>query len=254
MSEKRYETLFDAFYQNEWKHDSGLSASDLLLAGYPFTVDIRLAPGERWLELGVGSGRVVDFHQEKLRHSSCIGVDRSFAAIQRLKATLPVEIDALVADIRHLPFKKGVFDLITLFGTVQAYPKAEWLNGIDRLMPWLTAQGVLGFSVHPVSGLELIRGLKNPSDYKELATQRFLRKQLLARGYAGRFSIDRHSVYVLLQKITTLAKVKLENWYGFTEYRDTPHNRRLTQLFDKLFATLSFGHFWVWISASKEEK
>lgn len=250
--DKKYETLFDDFYKTGWQHNLELKPEDLLLHGYPYSVDIDLRPGELWLELGVGSGRVVDFHQAKLKDSTCIGVDRSLAALERLKATLPIKIDVLVADIRHLPFKKSAFDLITLFGTIQAYPKHEWLDGVGQLVPLLKPAGKLGFSVHPVSALELIRGMQVPSSYSQLATYRFLRHGIQQRGYTS-FKIERHRVYVLLQKLAALFGVKLEHWYGFTEFRNLESNRKLIRIFDVLFSAFSFGHYWIWLHNTEKD-
>jgi ubiquinone/menaquinone biosynthesis C-methylase UbiE len=244
---KRYEHEFNSFYKKEWKHNRNVSEDELLLTAYPHTVDIDLAPGDVWLELGVGSGRVVDFHKKKLLESTCIGVDYSMEALRQLKSTLPVEIDVLVADIRNLPFKTAAFDLITLFGTIQAYPKEQWFTGIDRLIPFLKPRGRLGFSVHPLSALELIRCLRAPKDLKNIITERTLQRLLKNHGYIGRFQIERHRVFSLLQKITDIFRVEFLDWYGFHEFRNTTANRRLTLLFDKILPSFTFGHYWIWI-------
>lgn len=245
---QHYEKEFDSFYRQAWRHEAKLNSNELLLNGYPYTVALNLQPGQYWLELGVGSGRVVDFHQTELDRVTCIGVDYSLAALRRLKTILPVGIDVVVADIRAMPFRSASFNLVTLFGTIQAFPKSEWFNGIDHLMPLLKADGRLGFSVHPISGLELVRALNAPEDFKNLASRRFLQVELQEHGYEEFASIEKHPVFVLLQKLTSVLGVELAHWYGFREYFDTLANRKRTSLFAKWFSTFSFGHYWIWIS------
>jgi len=71
-----YEDRFEQFYKDEWSHDRDGVFQDLLLNVYPYSVEMTLPSRGRWLELGIGSGRVVDYNRRK-NEPSCqiIGLD-----------------------------------------------------------------------------------------------------------------------------------------------------------------------------------
>lgn len=242
-----YEDRFENFYAQKWGHDKLVKSEDLLLDCYPYSIEISLPVGSRWLELGVGTGRVIDFHKEKLNNITVIGVDSSPSAIKHLKETLPVNIEAMVGDLKNLNFEKNSFDLITLFGTIQAVEKNKWISTIYELKKFLKQGGKIGFSVHPLSFLEILRCIKSPVDFKNIVTERYLRRELEKHGLKGKCLIEKHHAYTLLLKITSLFGIKSVNWYGFYEYPDTKINRYLTRIAKNFFPFLTFGHYWIWI-------
>jgi SAM-dependent methyltransferase len=251
LKSNSYEVLFDDYYAHKWKHDSTYSAYQLLLnIAYPYSVEINLKPGAKWLELGVGTGRVIDYHKQQLKHSWVIGLDWSLHGVREMNETLDIEANGMVGDVKKLPFPKGSFDLITLFGTLQAYEKELWGKGLKDLYSFLSPGGKIGFSLHPRSSLELIRSLFAwrlfPKLMKNTVTEKYLENLLLENGFKH-FSIERHKAFTVLMRLSRLFGVKLISWFGFIEYEDTSRNRRLVKLFDQFFPWLTFGHYWIWI-------
>ena len=243
-----YEDDFDRYYADQWQHNAGVSRDDLLLDHYPFSVDVPLPPGGRWLELGVGSGRVVDFNQDRLRRLGgwCVGLDYSLAALRRLRATLTdVPVACIVGDLRALPFEEASFDAITLFGTLQALEKATWIDTVCDLTRLLRDGGQLGFSLHPPSLLELIRCAQAPKHFRNITTRRFLRRRLAERGFPCR--IERHHVFVIPKRLARLFGARLPMWFGFAEFRRTRAARAVTRALRLCCPPLTFGHWWVWI-------
>ncbi len=77
-----YENRFDQLYKDEWTHDNEVDIQDLLLDDYPYSVEVVLPHGGRWLELGIGSGRVVDYHRKKMNSSDqIIGLDYNLSSL-----------------------------------------------------------------------------------------------------------------------------------------------------------------------------
>ena len=245
-----YEESFDEFYTNNFVHNSQYASYDLLLNGYPYTIDIYIPDGGKWLELGIGSGRVVDYHSKKLKKNSCVGVDYSASAIEHCRRLLPNNVKLYVGDLKNLPaeIRNDKFDLITLFGTVQASgEKKEWIPTICSLMKLLKNNGKVGFSLHPLSLLEIARCIKAPWTFKNIVTEQFLVKEFKKYGLEGKFIIEKHHAFTLLQKFTSCFGVKLVRWYGFDEYIKTPTTIFITKWFKKIFPFLTFGHYWIWI-------
>lgn len=243
-----YEAEFDKFYSTQWRHDADVTADMLLLDHYPYSVDISLPKGGRWLELGIGGGRVVDFNREMLLASgaTCVGADWSPAAVERcreLLAGLPVEV--VRADIRELRYEENSFDLITLFGTLQALARDRWMDQVRDLTRLLRSGGRLGFSLHPPSMLELARSLKAPRYFKNIVTARWLKRQLRRRGLSCR--IERHHAFQIPVKLMSLLGVRPAMWFGFYESRRTRLTRAVTWVFRHCLPFLTFGHHWVWV-------
>ncbi len=248
-----YETEFDELYETRWRHDRSLTKDMLLLDHYPYSVAIDLPRGGRWLELGIGTGRVVDFHRDLLlaNDATCLGADWSAAAVElsrELLAGLPVEV--VQADLRELSYEAGSFDLITLFGTLQALDRKRWMDQIRAMTGWLKAGGRLGFSLHPLSPLELARSVKAPRYLSNVVSARWLRRELARRGLA--FSIERHHAHLIPIKLLSLAGVRPATWFGFHEARRTRLTRAVTWLFRRCLPFLTFAHYWVWVDKPAE--
>lgn len=251
-----YEENFDKFYKNNFKHDLECACDDLLLDSYPYTVNIDIPNGGKWLELGIGSGRVVYYHRKKLEKISCVGLDYSACAIELCKQFLPSDVKLYVADLKNLPveIKNKKFDLITLFGSIQTVgEKKDWIPAICSLMELLKDEGKIGFSLHPLSFLEIVRCIKSPSTFKYMVTDRFLTKELKKHKLEGKFTIEKHNVFVLLQKITACFGIRSVKWFGFDEYVKTPVNIFLTKWFKRIFPFFAFGHYWVWITKTNRK-
>jgi len=243
-----YEERFDDYYRTEWRHDAGVRGEDLLLDHYPYSVRVRLPQGGWWLELGVGTGRVVWYHRRTLqeRGATCVGVDTSPAAVDRLRRTLGgVPLHAVRGDIHRLPFAPGSFDCITLFGTLQAVDRDRRIDAVAEMTDLLADGGRLGFSVHPPSLLELIRCLASPRDFRNITSGRWLRRELGRRRLA--FTLEKHRVFVIPKKLLSLLGMRLPVWFGFSEFRSGRLTRAATWLFRRCLPFLTFGHWWVWV-------
>lgn len=242
-----YETEFDNYYRTQWRHDA--DAGDLLLDHYPYSVAIDLPPGGCWLELGVGAGRVVWRRRDVLSRAAatCIGVDHSQSALETLRRTMPeVPVHLVRADVHALPFARGSFDLVTLFGTLQAVDRDRRMDAVAEMTALLAEGGRLGFSLHPPSLLELVRCMASPRHFRNIVTRRRLRRQLKTHGLDA--TIEKHYVYVIPKKLLSLVGMTLPHWFGFAEFRRSCLTRLATWVFRHCLSTLAFGHWWVWVT------
>lgn len=243
-----YETDFDAFYRDQFLHNENLKPEDLLLNHYPFSVEINIPENGHWLELGVGSGRVVNYHAARLSESVKItGIEYSQHAVEFCKSHLPSRADIQQGDMRNLDFPTESFDLITLFGTIQAVPKHQWMSTIEDLLRLVKPNGRLGFSVHPVSGLEILRCIQHPSLFKNMTTKRFLRKQAKHLNLLNHLRIEKHHAFVLPKLVARLLGFKLPCHFGFYEFRKNWLGSATTAAFRYGLPFFTFGHLWIWI-------
>lgn len=242
-----YETRFDKWYIENWTHDTSVQGADLLLTGYPYSVEISVPTGGTWLELGVGTGRVVDYHAKVLERARCSGIEYSQYALECARKTLKVSIDLQHGDLRTLSLPKGHYDLITLFGTIQTVEQSQWMTLLKNLMEALKPGGRIGFSVHPLCPLEVIRNARSLSVLRNAVTRGFLERELTKHGFGGRFEIEKHDSFILLQKVLPFFGIQTHKWFGFDELPNTRTARVLTELFRLFFPFLTFGHWWVWV-------
>ena len=245
---KQYEPVFDDFYRHEWTHDSNIRKDSLHLDHYPYSVTIDLLPGQRWLELGIGSGRVLDYHSCRIPNDvRVIGLDYSLSALYICARHVPYPAKLLRGDIRHLPFKKNTMDLITLFGTIQATPRQHWPDVLSELLKLVKEGGKLGLSVHPMNYLEFLRCIRFPSRLRNTVTKTYLIKILDECGFKGKYVIEDHHINLILEKIYQLFSARTTIFFGFRELPKTENLTRLTRFMRKWMNQLTIGHYWIWI-------
>jgi SAM-dependent methyltransferase len=133
--------------------------------------------GGHVLELGCGTGRVT-IPLGRTGAAAVVGIDRSAAMLdrgqRRVRRARLSDVALLRGDIRHLPFRPGVFDtVIAPYGVLQSLLRERDLSAT------LTAvAGVLGSG--GVFGLELVADLPSWREYTRRVTMRG------RRGRAGR--------------------------------------------------------------------
>jgi SAM-dependent methyltransferase len=133
--------------------------------------------GGHVLELGCGTGRVT-IPLGKTGAASVVGIDRSAAMLdrgqRRVRRARLNDVALLRGDIRHLPFRPGVFDtVIAPYGVLQSL-----LRERDLSATLAAVAGALGPG--GVFGLELVADLPSWREYRRRVTMRG------RRGRAGR--------------------------------------------------------------------
>lgn len=98
------------------------------------------SPETRFLELGVGTGRIaLPFVERGYRYT---GVDVSQAMMDRLRAQLPEEAPNLTlvqADVTELPFPDQSFDVVLVYHVFHLMP--EWRRALREAQRVLTPRG-----------------------------------------------------------------------------------------------------------------
>jgi SAM-dependent methyltransferase len=73
---------------------------------------LRLAPGERVLDAGCGTGALLRALLERQPSAVVTGLDASDAMLARARAVVPARVPLLAGDVAALPFADGCFELV----------------------------------------------------------------------------------------------------------------------------------------------
>jgi len=148
-------------------------------------------------------------------------------------------------DIRQLPFDEDTFDVITLFGTLQALDRKEWIPRAADLLRYVKPGGCVGFSLHPVCFVALVRCCWSPELWRNTITRRTLERALRAQGVD--YTIEKHHVLTLYKRLAAALGMRLPLWCGFREFRSTKGAVRLARWLRACPVLPTFGHWWVWL-------
>jgi ubiquinone/menaquinone biosynthesis C-methylase UbiE len=75
-------------------------------------------PGDLWLDAGCGAGTYARLLLDN--GLEVVGVDYSLLALRKARMRSSANIQYVVSDLRHLPFRREVFDGVICFGVTQA--------------------------------------------------------------------------------------------------------------------------------------
>ena len=114
-------------------------------------------------------------------------------------------------------------------------------------MTYVKKDGRLGFSVHPLNLLEILRCYRNIADLKQSVTKTYLARHLNQNGFENRIIIEKHHLNLILILCCRLFGRKLPTWFGYTEIPNTTPLRAMSNIMRRIMPALTIGHYWVWI-------
>jgi ubiquinone/menaquinone biosynthesis C-methylase UbiE len=110
------------------------------------------------LDIGCGTGALLQMVQEKKKDARLFGVDLSEKMIQVAKAKLGEKADLRVSDSEKLPFPNGAFDLVMCTFSFHHYPNpGAVLSEVRRVL----APGGRLILVDPTTAIPLLRQVVN---------------------------------------------------------------------------------------------
>lgn len=107
-------------------------------------IDHYVSPGESVLDLGCGTGLLIEYAKSKTSH--IVGVDIAYNMVHHAKEKFSGSghIDFVVADCRYLPVRERFDKVVSSFMLV-ILPKPERIEVVRQLRSYLTNQGALVF-------------------------------------------------------------------------------------------------------------
>ena len=126
---------------------------------YPAIVDEALSfPFEAILDIGCGTGALLQMIQQKKKDARLFGVDLSEKMIQVAKEKLGGKADLRVSDSEKLPFPNDAFDLVMCTYSFHHYPNpSAVLSEVRRVL----APGGRLILVDPTTTIPLLRQVVN---------------------------------------------------------------------------------------------
>ena len=156
MDKPWFKRWFGEHYKRLYPHRDLLQAEGQV---HPLLAIIPVTSKWRILDVGCGSGR----HMEVLRglgYADCVGVDLSLPLLRDARAR---SLRVARVDMRHLPFKRGGFDLVTSFFTSFGY-FATFEEDVDALSQFVSVLKPGGYLfLDLINSAHLIKNLV-PSD------------------------------------------------------------------------------------------
>jgi SAM-dependent methyltransferase len=135
------------YWDRRWS-ESGIDEdrfNDLTIYPIKYAEMVVQKDSERIVELGCGLGRVLKHYH--YQNKNIVGVEYSRIALQKLKKENK-DLKLVVADVRHLPFKDGVFDTVLAFGLFHNIEHGM-LDSVEASLKCLKLGGGFSISMRP---------------------------------------------------------------------------------------------------------
>jgi len=194
MAEKKLIWDWDSFWEADYKNVSAEAAFNARSHQGRITLEVlnKRKSGARILEAGCGIGTWV-FWFDRLGFDS-YGIDISFASLHRAVTYSQEEGSRrgfLQGDIKQLPFRNEIFDVVVSYGAVEHFPDTE--NALRDFLRVLKPEGVClvttpnPFSFHRLIGRHILNITKSRKlgyvGYENAFTPRQLAQKLKNVGF-----------------------------------------------------------------------
>jgi SAM-dependent methyltransferase len=111
-----------AAYDRRWARYTATTTRETLAR-------LAVAPGERLLDVGCGTGALLGALAGRGAPDKLNGVDLSPAMVARARGRLPAAVRLAVADAADLPFPAGSFDVVVSSSSFHFWPRPERVLG-----------------------------------------------------------------------------------------------------------------------------
>ncbi|MBI4296969.1 MAG: class I SAM-dependent methyltransferase [Chloroflexi bacterium] len=180
-AKERRQLAYEAVTPAQWNQRfQGLEALEQFQLGVVAQMTARRPddPPRVVLEVGCGTGRMVALYPGE----RYVGMDRASHFVQFCQSHRSTDDSQfLLADMDHLPFSKGAFDLILLMGTLES--ETNVLERVDALIFYLRSGGQLFFTLQNRRNLFGRVGNAFSRSYKQTFWGHRQLVELLARRY-----------------------------------------------------------------------